>query len=414
MNKNIIMAATFLVSCVSLSAVNVAEAKSLKEAFLEGQPYLDVRFRYEHIDQAGLADKAHAATIRTRLGYKTAEYMEMFSGVIEFENVTQVGNDNYNDTLNGKTSRPVVADIENTEINQLFLKYTGVPDTWMKLGRQVITLDGHRFVGHVGWRQNNQTFDAVTIQNKSIEDTVIKYGYINGVNRIFGDDSPVGDFDSDSHYINVSNKSLPIGKVTGYGYFFDFENEAPALSSRTIGLSLDGKKPVNDEVSVKYHLEYAYQSDYADNTANYDADYYHIAPAVIWKGITATIGYEVLGSDNGVSFKTPLATLHKFNGWADVFLVTPAAGLEDFYLDLTYKVKGQEGDLSFLNGLLVKFQYHDFSAESGGADYGTEYGIYIKQPINEYAYAELKYADYNADGFATDREKVTIGLGLKF
>ena len=41
-------------------------------------------------------------------------------------------------------------------------------------------------------------------------------------------------------------------------------------------------------------------------------------------------GYELLGSDGvTVAFSTPLATLHAFEGWADKFLATPAAGITD-------------------------------------------------------------------------------------
>jgi hypothetical protein len=409
---------TFLCTALIVAPLAIATpaqaGETLEEAFKEGTPYVDARYRYETVDQDGIADKAHASTLRTRLGYKSGVYKD-FSGTLEFENVTQIGSDNYNDTLNGNTTRPVVADVESTEVNQAFLQFAGVPDTNIKVGRQVITLDGHRFVGHVGWRQNNQTFDAIAATNTSIEDTTATYGYINNVNRIFGDDSAAGNFDSNSHLINVSNTSLPIGKLVGYGYFLDFEMDAPGLSSKTYGASLTGKQALNEDVTFKYHVEYAMQSDHGDNTTSYDASYYHIAPALAWKGFTATVGYEVLGSDDGVAgFATPLATGHKFNGWADKFLGTPANGLEDIYIDLTYKFKDLSGDMEFFNGLLVKGQYHDFSADNGGADYGSEFGLFATLPIEDHYYIEVKYADYNADSFATDTQKLTLGLGVKF
>ena len=45
-------------------------------------------------------------------------------------------------------------------------------------------------------------------------------------------------------------------------------------------------------------------------------------------------GYEVLegAPTGGLAFVTPLATLHKFQGWADKFLATPASGIEDAYI----------------------------------------------------------------------------------
>ena len=408
-----ISGSVFAVTMILLSGTAYA-ADSLKEALLEGTPYIDARYRFEYVEQDGLANDAEASTLRTRFGYKTGTY-ENFSAVLEFENITQVGDDDYNDTLNGRTTYPVVADVENTEVNQSFLQYTGIPETTVKLGRQVITLDGHRFVGHVGWRQNNQTFDAITISNKSLPDTEIRYGYINGVNRIFGDGSPAGDWDSDSHLFNISNTSTPLGKIVVYSYLLDFEMDAPAASNQSFGISLDGKQKLTEHLTGNYYGEYAFQQDYGSNTTDYDADYYHVSGGLSCHGLTTTVGYEVLGSDNGMAaFSTPLATLHKWNGWADVFLATPATGLEDFYVDVTYKVSGIEGDMKFLNGLLAKVQYHDFSAEEGSMDYGTEWGVYVKQPITKNVYAEVKYADYDTDGFATDRKKVVFGLGVTY
>ena len=49
--------------------------------------------------------------------------------------------------------------------------------------------------------------------------------------------------------------------------------------------------------------------------------------ALACSGFALTAGYEELGSDGGVAaFQTPLATLHAFNGWADLFLTTPGDG----------------------------------------------------------------------------------------
>lgn len=393
---------------------NVHAAESLKEVFTEGTPYADVRLRYEFVDQDGLAQNANAKTARTRVGFKTDKFHD-FVAVIEGEHVVYFGNDDYNDTVNGRTDHPVVADPENIQVNQAYGEYTGIPDTAVKGGRQVLTLDGHRFIGHVGWRQNNQVFDAAMITNKSIPDTTAKYGFIYNVNRIFGEQSAGGDWGSKSHFYNIANTSLPIGKIITYGYILDFGSDSAANSSQTFGGSLSGKKDLNDDFTFKYYGEYARQSDNGENATDYGANYYHIAPALVWKGLVTTVGYEVLGSDDSkFAFRTPLATLHKWNGWADKFLTTPATGLVDFYVDLTYKIKDLEGDLDFFNGLLAKFQYHDFDADDGGLDHGSEWGIYLKQPIGEHIYVETKYANYSADNTATDTQKLIFGVGIKY
>lgn len=93
------------------------------------------------------------------------------------------------------------------------MQYSGLPGTVAKIGRQVITVDNHRFVGHVGWRQNNQTFDAGLVKNTSIPGLTLTYGYIDKVNRIFGNDSPNGDWDSESHILHAAYKIKGIGVV---------------------------------------------------------------------------------------------------------------------------------------------------------------------------------------------------------
>lgn len=124
-----------MVSVILSAFFALAEgAETLKDAFMEGKPYIDIRYRFEYVEQDGLSEKSRASTIRTRLGYKSGEFKN-FSTLMEFENVSQIGVDNYNDTLNGRADHPVVSDVENTELNQAFLQYTGVPDTVIKGGR---------------------------------------------------------------------------------------------------------------------------------------------------------------------------------------------------------------------------------------------------------------------------------------
>lgn len=118
----------------------------------------------------------------------------------------------------------------------------------------------------------------------------------------------------------------------------------------------------------------------------------------------------MLGSDNGVAaFQTPLATGHIFNGFADVFLVTPPTGLQDFYVDARYKVSAKSGGaFSYFDGLLLIAQYHEFRSAVRDLDYGSEFDFYAYLPLRNGVYAQLKYANYHADEFFTDVEKVIL------
>ena len=373
---------------------------------------IDERYRYEFVDQASLAKDAHASTLRSRVGLVSPLVHYMRLG-IEFENVAEIGDDAFNNTINGKTDRPIVVDVESSEVNQAYFIFTGIPGTTLLGGRYRLNLDNQRFIGSVGWRQNDQTFDGATVTNTSLPETTLFYGYIGNINRIFSSRSPIGDLESNAHLAHVTYSGLSIGTLKAYDYYLNIL-DAPALSSNTFGASLTGMQPLGQDLSFVYYLEYAHQNDVGDNPVRYSANYYHLAPGISASGWTATVGYEVLGSDGGrFAFATPLATLHIYNGFADVFVVTPAAGLEDLYFDITYKAAGLDGPYKFLNGLVLKAQYHDFRSQIGNIHYGQEFDAFAKLPLGHGFYAEAKYANYQAGNFAVDTEKFIFGLGYK-
>lgn len=101
---------------------------------------------------------------------------------------------------------------------------------------------------------------------------------------------------------------------------------------------------------------------------------------------------------------TPLATLHKFQGFADKFLATPGAGIQDFYL----KVAGKFDKVG-----LTAF-WHNLEAAEGGADYGTELDLVGSYKINKHVSALLKYSNYSSDGHASDTDKLWFMVTAKF
>ncbi len=360
----------------------------------EASTKIDLNLRYESVDQDNALRNADALTLRTRLTHKTADY-KGFSGVVEFEDSrTIAGVDNYNDT-NGQNTGvySVVADPETTELDQAFVQYSTDKFT-AKIGRQVIALDGHRFVGHVGWRQDRQTFDAATFIYNASEKLKASYSYLSKRNRIFGEEK---DFDSKDHLLNVSYKTS-MGKLVGYAYLLEVD-EGVSNGLDTYGVSFNGKK---DKFS--YAVEVATQSD---DVTDADTTYFKLEGAYKFDKLTAKLGYESLGSDNGVGFQTPLATLHKFNGWADQFLGTPGSGLEDVYVTLAGKVMG--GKLSAT--------YHDFSSEEGSIDFGSEFDVVYAKGFAKHYKAGIKYAAYSAGDTASgkvDTDKLWVFVSASF
>lgn len=396
---------------------------SLADAFKNGKAYIDARYRYETVDDSttGITQDGEASTLRTRVGFTTAKFYNL-QGSLEMENVSQLGDEDYDDGSNSKTTYGKVADPEGSELNQAWLSFDGVPATTIKYGRQVLNLGNQRFIGSVGWRQNDQTFDAVTLTNNSVKDTELFYGYSYNVNRISGSNASgaTAAFNGDIHMLNANYSGLGFGKVGLYGYWLDLENSA-ANSSQTIGANFVGSYDIGSGAKALYDLEFAQQSDYGDNTNSYDANYWKVEPGISWNGLTAKAGMEVLGADvagdAGRVFSTPLATLHKWNGWADRFLATPAGGLEDKYGSIGYKLSGVH---EYLDGTKFTVVYHDYSVSEGSGDIGNEWDYDVTQTVFGNYTVGVKYANYTGEttvpttALSSDVDKLIFTFGVKF
>lgn len=403
-------------SGLSLAGLSTAQAgdlgDELRATINDGTFWLTSRYRYEYVEQDGLPENARASTLSTEVGYETG-LISGFRFGIEGEFVVELGPDDFNNTINGNAQYPVVVDVESAEVNQAYIESHHIPGVVIQGGRYLKNLDNMRYVGSVAWRQNDQTFDGVNATITAVPGVTGFYGYIGNVNRIFSDRSPAGNLESDIHLFHAQSKTLPFGTLTGYAYLMDIEDDAK-LSNASFGGFLKGKQDLGGGMTFNYRLEYARQTDYGSQPVDYSADYVRVAPGLSWGGLTTTLVYELLGSDNGKGFQTPLATGHVFNGFADVFLGTPPAGLQDYFVDVRYKVKGMTGEFGFLNGLLLIGQYHEFESDVGDVDYGSELDFYSKLPLGKGVYAEFKYANYQAESFATDRQKFIFGLGYKY
>jgi len=413
MKKNIIYVGVVLGGMIFPFSVQASPVEMLKD----GKFYGDIRYRYEHVEDKAFTKDATASTTRSKIGFTTAEYRSLQLST-EIEWVKNIGARRHNDTVNRKTTYPVVADPSVFALNELWLSYKGMPDSAVKLGRQRINLDNQRFVGAVGWRQNDQVFDAVVVQNHSLPKTAFFYSYIDRTHRIFSRYNPAGETGSKTHLGQISYTHAAWLKATAYGYLIDMD-KLPALASKTYGLRLTGDVPLQkDGITLFYEAEAATQGDYGRNPANYREGYYHAAFGAKRGGFSVKGGFESLGGNGTNALQTPLATLHAHNGWADKFLGTPAMGLEDFYGKVSYKI-GDKGGL--FEGVKMDFHVHRFGPENGSGFYGSEWDAQIGRefdfpegmPLEKYAIT-FKYADYNAKGLFADTQKFWLTIGTKF
>ncbi|MDJ0748121.1 MAG: alginate export family protein [Woeseiaceae bacterium] len=377
MNRNLIgfLSATALLLAAPFAAAE--DSDTLVSTVKSGKAGVNVRARYEHVDQDNISEKADALTARLRLNYKTGAW-NGWSGFAEYDHVFHLLSD-FNSgagTSPGRGQYPVVADPKGSDLNQLYLDYKVNDDSKLRLGRQRILLDNQRYVGGVGWRQNEQTYDGLTLTTGAIANTTLQYSYVGYVRRIFGQTVSAGKNNVDTHLLNAKIGLADGWSLTPYYYHID-NQDIPAFSTGTAGARLAGGFEAGDAGNINLVAEFATQSDVANNPVSFDAQYVHFDAAwVMDNGLSVGIAYESLGGDSavsGASFRTPLATLHKFQGWADRFLVTPAEGINDVFA--TVKFKAGKWNLTGV--------YHDFSPESGSGDFGTEFDVSASTKITD-------------------------------
>lgn len=387
----------FLLLSASIAAAEIEAPKS--EPWIK--PTLDIRARYEYgkVDNP-LLKSSNAFTTRERVGLQTRDW-HGFSAFVEGE-FTQAIGDSYDpaptpfaaQTVNPNPffPRTQIADPETNELNRAFIQYKGF-DTTLKAGRQRIILDNSSFIGNVGWRQNEQTFDAISIKNESIEDLTLFYAYANRANRIFGSDAqgPLRNFAGDMHFFNAKYTGFGDLSLTTYAYLMDFDKtaaNASYISNNTYGVIAE--HPVGP---VNLYGEFAYQTDTSSSPiAKPDEAWYsHLKASYKVCDHVFTLGHEYLDAD----FVTPLGTVHAFNGFSDVFIgnrigLARNPGISDLYLSHATPLP--------IWGIKFVQTFHLFGDNNSDFDYGWEYDAVLAKQFNENFKAVAKFAYFESDG----------------
>ncbi len=379
---------------------------TLKQALTDGEVQLSFRYRIETVDDDASTKDATAGTLRTALGYKSKAYKGWTLGLAA-ENVAVLGSDDYRNAGaghldNGVRDRPVIADPAVTSVQEATLSYTD-DDFNAKLGRQEIKWADQRFVGAVGWRQHHQTFDALRVGYQATDNIELTYAYLGKAHRIVGATVDMSSHLAEAKFALGTPGSSVSPTVRGYVLALDYDHLA-GLSTTTFGAEFAGKQPWGDSRSWLYEAEYANQSDSGDNPADISADYLHLMAGAALNPVTVKVGLEVLSGGPDGAFRTPLGTLHKFNGWADKFLATPANGLKDVYLS----VASTHGPWGW-SGI-----YHDFSADNGSASYGSELDAVVSYKTQWGQTFALKTASYEAEAHSTDTTKWWLWTQISF
>ena len=130
-----------LLAVLAVTPVAAEDDDELTAALRSGTAGIEVRARYEQVEQDGFDDNAQATATRLRLNYRTGQWQN-WSGFVEFDHVFNVVSTDY-DSGAGTSPRkagafPVIADPTGSDLNQLYLDYKPNAEWQWRLGRQRI------------------------------------------------------------------------------------------------------------------------------------------------------------------------------------------------------------------------------------------------------------------------------------
>jgi hypothetical protein len=361
------------------------------------QSSIDLRYRAEIVDQDGFDRDANASTLRLRLGLESPEWSGLSLGGMVHGNRALFG-ESFNSTANRRTQYPVVADPDDEGISQAWIRYRSGEDWIATIGRQRIIEDNHRFIGNVGFRQLEQTFDAVTVGVRLADGWQVDLRYLDRAHRVFGRSNPdplLAEADLDAWMATITH-DLDGHVLAVYAHRLVFDDRA--ASHRNLGARLTGTLPGGQ--GLDYRLEFARQQGLRELSNRSGQNYLHLRIAQGLDQWHWSAGHERLGGDGDYAFQTPLATLHAHNGWSDQFLATPSDGLVDTYLAAGTRLGAWTG--------LVKL--HDFRSDRGSSRYGNEYGAMISRPLLENLSFEAKFAWFDGSGQRGDVSKLWLTL----
>ena len=432
-------------------AATAQDEYTFMDAVKEGKNLTSFRLRYETVDQDGFQPgnllgltgpannptrneqlkKAKGLTLRTLLGWQTAPYMN-FSFGAQLINVTKF-KDDFNDSTNNTAITGVsnqarnieyakIVDPSDTDINQLYVDWTGIKNTKFRLGRQQTNLDNVRFIGDIAFRQVMQVFDGVSVLNKSIPDTEVFLAHFEQVKQITTEIRDKGALD----IANIRYRISPTEFLVGYAYLSGFEdlglgrayfgnggatpvataagkngaiNAAADQGNKILGLRLDGIHPFNPNFRALYTAEYAKQTDYSGGDSRIDAHYYKIGGGLGFDNFNMRIDQELLSSNNSkYAFQTPYGTNHLFQGWVDKFLATPVEGIRDTFVTATYRFD----DFTFFADYHLFKSDEDFhtvgsGAATNGNKFGKEWNVAATWNIDKNWVTKLEYGRFTED-----------------
>lgn len=364
----------------------------------------DVRVRYANVDD-NINKTATALTARVLLSWNSQDW-NGWDVNLGIEHVNDFDVHSYNDGgSNGQIQYATEADPSGTELDEAYLQFKN-DKLQIRYGRQYMDHGElpQRYLSTASWRQNYQTMDGLTVTGQINDQFSIEGAMVERAYRVIGRSHPnrlAREFDLDGIGLMATLDSETFGKNYGYLYNLDFVHN-PSLSTRTFGFRREARclQGLGElEWPGDCELEIATQKGIGSNP--YDASHGYLRvklgldldEVMNESGPIGSIGlaFSRYGGDGESSFRTPLAAVHGFVGWADKVLInTPSDGLTDTELIYSVDVLGWE----------TKFVFHRFSSaekiDGETVNYGRELDAVASRDIGRYT-LQLKLANYQGN-----------------
>ncbi len=385
----------------------------LSESLGNGRLLLELRPRYNHIEDTGKRDAVDAWTARLLIGWQTAPWLDTRVNA-QWIHADHLGARRFNDdpAKIASSTYPLLPDPSYHGINQLFADYAGLDGTRLRLGRQVVRMGNQRFVSDNDFRQIPQVFDGATLTSSAIAGAEVLAGEYRRVRNTQGRTARLR-----LHLLQIAWNPRPDQVLAAYAIGHDQANTGSQTgfgsnAYRIAGVRSEGSLPAGAAYRIHYHAEFAQQKAFRAGDTRIDANYWRLGAG--WTGpcLSLRLDHETKGSNGGrYGFQTPLTDLYAFNGTALQYTSTPAQGLRDSWITLAGRI----------GGLDLFAELHRFRADqvSGTASrqLGRELDFMLTYPVRANLAARLQHARFRAGAGArtpNDVDKTWLTLAYSY
>ena len=351
-----------VLSCTPASAAD--DARDLPEAFADGRALLELRPRYNRIDDSTKPERAEGGTMRATAGWQSAPWQDL-RFTLEAIATSHPGPSRFNDDSGqiATSPYPLLPDPRHAGLNRVYVDYTGFESTHVRAGRQVVRMDNQRFVSDNDFRQIPQLFDGVAVTHTGFANTALHAAWFGRQRTTSGDEASLG-----LTLLHAAWNPAPDHGLAAYAYFHDQAQNGAFTgfadnSNRVLGVRAEGLFHRAGPVDVSYIAEWAGQRAFSGGDPRIDARYRRIGAGIGSERWTLRYDDEVKGSNRGLyGLQTPLTDFYAFNGWTLHFFNTPRPGLKDRWAT----GRAQLGPFVFYG------EEHRFRSDFNDLDYGRE------------------------------------------